>query len=153
MTHKWLTALLLCTPMLAAAQSPDMPCEAIDHLPPARLSGLWQLRLWPEGGTESAAVSSGALKLERHPEFAGSVRGDLKRSERGSDLSAVVVGDVVDGEFHLEESADGVRMEAIWSGTPEDCGQTLRGTRRPAEGRPAGEPVLRFSLKKTPGWR
>ena len=151
MTRHALLVLLLCAPCLAVAQT--VACEPIDHLPPARLSGLWQLSLWPDGGAESAPASTGALLLERHPEFAGSVRGELKRSARGNDRAAVVSGDVVDGEFHLEESADGRTMDAVWSGVPLDCGLTIRGTRRPAEGRGGDEPVLNFRLQKTPGWR
>ena len=153
MTRNLLAALVLCAPLLAMAQAGAPACPPIDHLPPARLSGLWQLSLWSEGGTESTPASTGALLLERHPEFAGSVRGDLKRSAAGNDRTALVSGDVVDGEFHLEESADGVAMDAVWSGTPLDCGLTIRGTRRPAEGRRGAEPVLNFLLQKTPGWR
>jgi len=153
MTRRGWMALLLAAPVLALAQTRVPACAPIDHLPPARLSGLWQLSLWPDGGSEASPASTGALLLERHPEFAGSVRGDLKRSATGNDRTAVVSGDVVDGGFHLEESADGQTMDAVWSGTPLDCGLTIRGTRRPAEGRPGAEPVLNFLLQKTPGWR
>ena len=81
------------------------------------------------------------------------MRGDLKRCAAGNDRTAVVSGDVVDGEFHLEESADGVTMDAVWSGVPLDCGLSIRGTRRPAEGRRGIDPVMNFLLKKAPGWR
>lgn len=153
MTRRALAALLLFVPALAWTQTAAVPCAPIDHLPPARLSGLWQLSLWPDTGAETSPASTGALLLETHPEFAGSVRGELKRSAPGNDRTAVVSGDVVDGEFHLEESADGRTMDAVWSGTPLDCGLTIRGTRRPAEGRLTDEPVLNFLLKKAPGWR
>ena len=60
--------------------------------------------------------------------------------------------DVADGEFNLDESANGVDLDAVWTGVPQACGNEFQGTRRPAEGRPSDEPTLRFWLKKTPGW-
>ena len=59
----------------------------------------------------------------------------------------------VDGEFNLDESADGVTMQAVWTGAPLACGQVLRGIRRPAEGSATAQPSLYFRLDKTPGWR
>lgn len=129
------------------------PCPAPQDMGPQQLYGLWQLSLWPEEGREAAPLSRGALLFERHPEYPGSVRGDLRRSGPGPDLLARVSGDVTQGEFNLDESADGQRMDAVWTGEPEDCGRSIRGIRRPAEGRPADEPALRFHLYKLPGWR
>ena len=60
------------------------------------------------------------------------------------------VGDVVDGGFHLEESADGQTMDAVWTGQPSDCGRTIRGQRRAAEGRPDAGPALQFLLQRAP---
>ena len=59
------------------------------------------------------------------------------------------------GEFNLDESADGVTMDAVWEGnvTPAGCGQELRGIRRSAEGHGRQEPPMNFVLKKVPGWR
>ena len=119
----------------------------------SRISGR-SMRFQPSPhGSEAAPASNGALLFERHPEYPGSVRGHLKRSTDGNDTQALVSGDVVDGEFNLDESADGVTMDAVWAGAPLDCGLTLRGIRRPAEGRLAGQPSLYFRLQKTPGWR
>ena len=81
------------------------------------------------------------------------MRGELRRTAAGQDLAAQVSGDVVDGEFNLDESADGVTMEAVWAGAPLACGQVLRGIRRPAEGSATAQPSLYFRLDKTPGWR
>lgn len=142
----------------AWAQAPTAPnpvttdCVGPMDITPTHLYGLWQLTLWPDGGSESQPVSSGAMLFERHPEYPGSVRGHLKRTAPGNDLQAQVSGDVLDGEFNLDESADGVNMDAVWTGTPEACGRVIRGDRRPAEGRPASEPTLNFKLQKTPGW-
>lgn len=146
----------------AGAQSPATApsttvCGSPDEMTVTQLYGLWQLKLWPvSGGQEAQPVSSGAMLFERHPEHPGSVRGSLKRSTAGNDRQALVSGDVSNGdEFNLDESADGVNMDAVWEGnvTPNGCGLELRGIRRPAEGRDTGEAVMNFVLKKTPGWR
>ncbi|MCW5655806.1 hypothetical protein [Hydrogenophaga sp.] len=151
---------LLCMPAATAQQTPPpsaaVVCAGPADMQPAQLYGLWQLSLWPqEGGSEAAPSSTGAVLFERHPEYAGSVRGSLKRSGAGNDLTAQVSGDVSDGEFNLDESADGQRMDAVWEGnvTPSGCGQELRGIRRPAQGTQTREPVMNFVLKKVPGWR
>ena len=139
----------------AAAQTPAVACTAPADMVPAQLYGLWQLALWPQDGSEAAPASTGALLFERHPEHPGSVRGHVKRSTPGNDRQAQASGDVTSGEFNLDESADGVNMDAVWEGsvTPSGCGQELRGLRRAAEGRSAAEPVMNFVLKKVPGWR
>ncbi len=156
--HAWLaTAALAFTFALpASAQTPAVACAPPADMAPAQLYGLWQLVLWPQdGGSEAAPTSTGALLFERHPEYPGSVRGNLKRTTPGNDRQALVSGDVTSGEFNLDESADGVTMDAVWEGnvTASGCGQELRGIRRPAEGRATGDAVMNFVLKKTPGWR
>ena len=95
------------------------------------------------------------LHLERHPEYGGSVRGELRRGTGERVRRSIVSGDVTDGEFHFDESDDGVGMAAVWSGVAEDCGGRLSitGTRRPSETARAPEPALRFRLEKAPGWR
>lgn len=142
----------------AAAQTPPVvACTVPVDVAPAQLYGLWQLALWPQDGSasEAAPVSTGALLFERHPEYPGSVRGHVKRSTAGNDRQAQVSGDVTSGEFNLDESADGVTMDAVWEGsvTPSGCGQELRGIRRAVEGRGRAEPAMNFVLKKVPGWR
>ena len=149
-------ALLLATVLPASAQTPAVVCTPPADMAPAQLYGLWQLVLWPQvGGSEAAPASTGALLFERHPEYPGSVRGSLKRTTPGNDRQALVSGDVTSGEFNLDESADGVTMDAVWEGnvTASGCGQELRGIRRPAEGSQVKEPLMNFVLKKAPGWR
>jgi hypothetical protein len=140
---------LACAP--ATAQTPS-PCVVPDDYEPARLYGLWQLTLWPEGGSPDRPSSRGAVLFERHPEYAGGVLGRLKRSGLGNDREAIVSGDVADGEFNLDESANGVDLDAVWTGVPQACGNEFQGTRRPAESRPSDEPPLQFLLKKASGW-
>ncbi|WP_300662039.1 hypothetical protein [Hydrogenophaga sp.] len=149
-------ALLLCSAPPSWAQTPAVVCTAPADMAPAQLYGLWQLVLWPQvGGSETSPTSTGALLFERHPEYPGSVRGNLKRTTPGNDRQALVSGDVTSGEFNLDESADGVTMDAVWEGnvTASGCGQELRGIRRPAEGRATTDRTMNFVLKKAPGWR
>lgn len=156
--------LALLWPLCAGSQTPGptadaaaaAACSVPDHLPPAQLSGLWTLTLWAENGSAAEPVSRGALLLERHPEFPDSVRGGLRRNGPRNDLTALVSGDVTEGGFHLDESADGQSMSAVWDGVAQDCDGRLgiTGTRRPAEGSAeANAPVLRFRLERQPGWR
>jgi hypothetical protein len=129
-------------------------CPAATALRPADLYGLWRLVLWPEVGSASNPTSSGALVLGPHPEYAGSVRGRLRRSDAGADLEAEVAGDVDDeGVFVLDESADGLAIDAVWTGEPTDCGRRIQGSRRPAGGRANKEPSLRFLLQKATSTR
>ncbi|MDO9147967.1 MAG: hypothetical protein Q7U52_09930 [Hydrogenophaga sp.] len=150
---------LLCLLLVPAAwgqqptaKAPPLACAEASAMTPAHLYGTWTLTLWRPEGSESAPLSTGTLRFERHPDYPGSVRGHLQRTAAGGSVPALVSGDVIDGEFNLDESADGIAIDAVWAGVPQDCGQTLRGTRRPAE-RPgqALEP-LQFLLRKSPGW-
>lgn len=144
-----LSALAASGAAQTAPTATPVHCPAATELAPADLLGLWRLILWPEGGNESAPISTGALLFVPHPDYPGSVRGRLRRSGPGADLEAEVSGDVGDdGEFNLDESADGVTMDAVWTGLPGDCGRTVRGIRRPAEGRSDGGPVLQFLLRR-----
>jgi len=155
MTHRPALAALAFALWLAGAPAiaqTSSPCAVPDEYEPARLYGLWQLTLWPDGGSPERPSSTGAVLFERHPEYAGGVRGRLKRSGPGNDREAVVSGDVADGEFNLDESANGVDLDAVWTGVPQACGNEFQGIRRPAEGRPSDEPPLQFLLKKSLGW-
>jgi hypothetical protein len=143
------------------ATPPPPLCPAATELMARDLYGLWRLVLWVEDGSASAPVSTGAVLFGPHPEFSGSVRGRLRRSGPGADLEAEVAGDVGDdGEFNLDESADGVTMDAVWIGQPTDCGRSIQGVRRGAEGRPLAGSTFRFQLQRPPatdslqmGWR
>mgnify|MGYP006196273569 CR=1 FL=1 len=149
-----LLALLVgATASAQPASAPATTCIQPADMAPSQLYGLWQLTLWPLDGRETEPQSRGAVLFERHPDYPGSVRGHIRRDTAGNDVQAQVSGDVVDGEFNLDESADGVTMEAVWAGAPLACGQVLRGIRRPAEGSATGQPSLYFRLDKTPGWR
>jgi hypothetical protein len=151
-TASWAQAPVPSSTSAPAPPSARPACDSIE-LPPAQLYGQWALRLWPLDGTPEQPFANGTAHFERHPEYPGSVRGRLALATgAGQNLLS---GDATDGEFHLDESEDGVAISAIWTAAvnPADCGQRLQGVRRPAEGRPASEVPLNFELRKVPGWQ
>lgn len=155
MRRALLLAAALLAPLSASAQ-PGSACEVSDHLPPALLSGPWEVTLWPESPRATRPVSEGTLLLEPHPDYVGSVRGNLARSGLGPEVQAVVSGDVTEGHFHLDESEDGQRMSAVWDGTAQDCHGRIfiTGQRRLTDGSDstAGAAVLRFRIQRKPSW-
>lgn len=137
------------TPPTASAEH----CPAPESITPSHLFGLWQLTL----GTPERPGGEGQLSFERHPEYPGSVRGTLTRRAQDNAFKALVAGDVTDQGFQLEESADGVNIDAVWSGDvlPDSCAREIRGWRRVVEGNTTQEALTEqpFVLQKTPGWR
>lgn len=119
-----------------ASCAPALACPAAGQAAQAHLLGVWHAQV--EG---AAAV---AVTLAQHPEYAQTVRGFLERGGRRID----VAGDVVDGEFTLEESEDGARISATWLGDVVEgsCAREIRGTWK-AEGAPFERP---FVLRKQP---
>jgi hypothetical protein len=145
-----------CMPLVAHAQSTtDATCTVRDHVPPAELGGDWQAEFWDLGGSPERLREQGQLRLERHPEYTAGVRGPLLRGSGGQMRSSQVSGDVSEGEFQLDESDDGKSISAVWSGQALDCAGRLviTGTRRPAAGVDAPDPVLSFRLQRFAGWR
>lgn len=153
-------ACAVCLPATAqtpaASTTPAAACSSPAEFSTVQLYGQWQLVLWVESDSPERPTSTGTLRFERHPEYPGSVRGQLQRSGAqtpGSGaVQALVSGDAIDGAFNLDESADGVAMDAVWEGAPANCGREIRGLRRPAEGQPNAGPAMNFLLKKAPGW-
>lgn len=139
---------------VAAQQAATTACGTTADLAPAQLYGRWQFSLWPQSAAAPSAgvPPTGTITFERHPEFPDSVRGRLRHQSKGQSTEALVSGDVVNGEFNLDESADGQRIDAAWMGniSPDSCSKEIRGVRLPGEGQ-TGEP-MNFVLKKAPGW-
>ena len=124
------------------AQTADCPRSA-DELAPELLYGRWEARF-------DDAPAASVLRLARHPEYAGSVRGTLTRppGSTAPGADAQVAGDVDDaGVLTLDESADGRAIDAVWSADlePGSCGRTFRGTRRDAR----DDSTRTFLLHKT----
>ena len=128
----------LAAPALAEAPTASAPpCIAGSEVRQSHLLGLWRATFdgLPKGAT---------LLLEKHPELSESVRGAINRNGD----RALVAGDVDAGEFTLEESVDGVRITATWTGTVIDsaCGREIRGDwKAAADAKPRA-----FVLRKLP---
>ena len=93
--------------------------EPVKALKAEQLHGSWTLTL-------TQANLSGQMRLSRHPEFSESLRGNL----RYGPVEAIASGDLTSGKFELDESSDGKRLTATWSGqlTESACGDEIRGT-------------------------
>jgi hypothetical protein len=121
------------------AFAPPAPCPRPSETTVPHLYGLWRAEFegLPQGAT---------LLLEKHRDYAQSVSGEVNRNGDRARLA----GDLEDGEFTLEESADGVRITATWLGDVVEgsCGREIRGTWRPGDGAP-GRP---FRLRKIERW-
>jgi hypothetical protein len=125
-------ALLAAASIPARAQAPT--CPHASEVRQAQLLGRWRVEI--EG--DPPAV----LLLEKHAAYADSVSGTVDRAGQ----RRPVAGDVEDGEFTLEESADGVRIAAAWLGEVVEgsCGREIRG-QWVRDGEQAGRP---FVLRK-----
>jgi hypothetical protein len=122
----------------AAASAPTATCPAPGEVRQAHMLGLWRAEfqgLW-QGAT---------LLLEKHPEYAGSLRGAVNRNGE----KALLAGDVDKGEFTLEESDDGKRISAVWLGdvVAGSCGKEIRGTWQEEKDPPK---PYNFVLRKLP---
>ncbi|HZY16885.1 MAG TPA: hypothetical protein VFE82_00305 [Ramlibacter sp.] len=118
-----------------AAQAQPMPdCPAARTLEARQLVGLWRAQFegLPQGAT---------LLLEPHPQYPGSLSGEVNRNGERSRLAA----DLEDGELTLEESADGRRIAATWLGelVEGSCGREIRGSWQPRDDPRARGFVLR----------
>jgi hypothetical protein len=125
-------ALLLACAVPVAAQG---ECPHSSEVTARHLFGSWRAEFAGEGQV-------GTLLLEKHALYAGSLSGTLERNGERSRLA----GDIEDGEFTLEESADGVRIAAAWLGEVVEgsCGREIRGEWR-RDGAAAG---TAFILRK-----
>ena len=131
-------AAVLALPCAVAAQVAAAglaTCPAAADVGQRHLVGLWRAEF--EGLAQGAT-----LLLEPHPELGESVRGAINRNgER-----ALLAGDVTDGELTLEESVNGTNISAVWLGDVVDgsCGREIRGGWR-AEG---SARTFQFVLRK-----
>ncbi|MDB5753349.1 MAG: hypothetical protein JWP65_3770 [Ramlibacter sp.] len=115
----WLGALLAGAAAAMAQVQAPAPCPLPAQTGLPQMLGLWRAEfqgLW-QGAT---------LLIEPHPEDEGSFRGAINRNgERG-----VLAGDLQGGELALRESDDGKRLSALWLGDVVEgsCGREIRGS-------------------------
>lgn len=133
-------ALLLGASAQAQGANPTPACPAPHELRALHLYGTWRAQ-WQGDDAPGAA-----LQLERHPELGDSVRGRVERDG----ITALLAGDVDDGDLTLEESRDGKRISATWIGRvePDSCGKLIRGTWTDADTGARRD----FVLRRAAGW-
>ena len=122
------------------AQNSRAACPAATEVTALHLYGAWQAR-WD--GVDASAT----LNLGRNPDHPDSLRGTIRRGAQ----EALVAGDVDEGEFTLEESADGRSISATWTGTvvADACGKEIKGVWTST----ADKKERSFVLRKLPGWQ
>lgn len=145
-----LCAVMLGLPLCAwgqdtAATSPPA-CPAPHDIRAIHLYGAWRAQ-WTDGSDGGAGTTGALLRLERHPELTDSVRGRVERDG----TSALLAGDVDNGDFTVEESRDGRRISANWIGRMVDgaCGKEIRGTWTDADTGTRRS----FVLRRQGGWQ
>ena len=90
------------------------------------------------------------VQLQKEPTQDDSLVGSITRA--GSQAKpALLAGDVQAGDFQLEESDDGVRISATWSGRVVDssCGKEIKGLWTNA----LTDKTQPFTLRRTGGWQ
>ena len=115
---------------LAAA----LACPRAAEVTQRHLLGMWR--------AEFENLAQGAtLLIERHGEQDENLHGAINRNGERAELA----GDVDEGEFNLEESADGISIDATWTGEVVEgsCGREIRGTWRARGGVQSRSFVLR----------
>lgn len=116
--------LLLCLSLAGPAHAAP-PCPDGSGIDALQLQGPWLVQLHDQPGLWQ-------LDLKPHPEHIGSLRGELNTGAQ----RFLVVADLDEEEFTLEETHDGQRIAATWLGNlnPASCGQSLNGERHTAQG-------------------
>ena len=98
-------------------------CPLATELPVQSLYGRWRAEF--SDTANGVLRETATLRFEPNPDYAESVSGNVQRGG----TKAQVSGDAEDGEFALDESADGVSISATWVGrvVPDSCGREIRG--------------------------
>lgn len=122
-------------------------CVAASALSAVHLYGLWRAEI--DGEPAGATV-----RFQKDPEQDNSVVGSINRDgakEGAKAKPALLAGDVQHGDFELEESDDGVRISATWSGqvVETSCGKEIKGLWTNA----LTDQTHPFVLRKQGGWQ
>jgi hypothetical protein len=137
----WLALhLAIALPAQAQQATPLPPCPKAIEVSQAHMLGLWRAQF------ESLARGATVL-FEKHPDDEGRLTGAINRDGERAQLA----GEVHKGEFTMEESADGTRISAAWTGevVEASCGREIRGTWQEEKDPPRPHP---FVLRKQGSW-
>lgn len=149
MTLRITTLLIaLCAVSISTSAQNSSKNSPADCLAPAALSavhlyGPWRAQIDGEPGGAN-------VYFQKDPEQDNTVVGSINRA--GSKAKpALLAGDVQQGDFQLEESDDGVRISATWSGqvVETSCGKEIKGLWTNA----LTDQTHPFVLRKQGGWQ
>ncbi|WP_394791049.1 hypothetical protein [Rhodoferax sp.] len=116
----------------------------------ADLYGRWYVQIDGEAGGAS-------VQLQKDPDQDDSLVGSITRpATKGQrDKPALLAGEVQNGDFNLEESDDGVRISATWTGqvVEASCGKEIKGTWTNTTNDMGKDSVHAFVLRKQAGWQ
>ena len=154
----WIATLFIAACALstcANAQNsvnPPSACPAAEALGNAHLYGQWQAQIDGEPGLASVQFLKDP---DQDDSLVGSINralpADPKAPKAATPKPALLAGDVQDGEFNLEESDDGVRISATWSGqlVAASCGKEIKGIWTNA----LNDQTHPFVLRRQGGWQ
>lgn len=141
-------AISTCASAQNSSKAATPKAAAADCIAPAALSavhlyGLWRAEIDGEPGGAS-------VRFQKDPEQDNSVVGSINR-DGAKAKPALLAGDVQHGDFQLEESDDGVRISATWSGQviETSCGKEIKGLWTNA----LTDQTHPFVLRKQGGWQ
>ena len=136
-------------------KEPAAACLSAKSIKAPQLYGIWQVTFSnPPAGLPKTAI----LLLERHQEFADSLRGTVSRdlvSTAGHSAKAALAGDVEDGFVILDESSNNISISGTWNGelVQASCGREVNGVwKDTSASAPPDAPDVAFTMVKRPGW-
>jgi len=134
---------------------PKTACLAAKGIKAPQLYGIWQVTFTdPPSGLPKTAV----MLLEKHAEFADSLRGIVSRDSvtaSGHTAKAALAGDVEDGFVILDESSNNISISGTWNGelVEASCGRQIKGVwKDTSASAPPDAPDVSFTMAKRPGW-
>jgi hypothetical protein len=134
-------AVYLSVGLNTAVGAVESNCPTAAEITPQMLVGRWHID-WRDGA-RVRGQAPWTLTLAPHPDYEGSLKGQLRQAE----VQHLVVADWDDELLTMEESADGQRIDATWqaSATEGQCGRELQGLR--FTGPQPGPDARRFRMR------
>ena len=140
-------------------KQPGTACLAAKNIKAPQLYGVWQVTF---ARAPAGLPNTAVMRLERHAEFADSLRGTVSRemaptavNSPGHAPKAALAGDVEDGFVILDESSNNISISGTWNGqlVEASCGREVTGVWKDTSASAAPDaPEVAFTMVKRPGW-